>query len=238
MVSPVPKLAPLPVGRGVRLAGLVVPGVKKVIDQIQPYTAWWDDQNQAASRGSEPLLAVVGDSTSIGIGASAPDRGYAALVRSQLQEHHGRPWRIINLALAGARVQDALDRQLPALKPLNADLVLCGIGTNDVVWGREVTALRESLRLLVARLPPSSCIATVAGGSRRAHLVNRALTGAANNRGLAVVNLWAEPGAATRDRLAPDRFHPNDLGYELMARAVGRKLGLNSPNGEEDGGQR
>jgi lysophospholipase L1-like esterase len=197
-----------------------------VIDQIDPYTAWWDQRNQANATADGPLLAVIGDSTALGIGADGPDRSYASLVHRCLEQRHHRPWRIINLALSGARVADALDRQLPVVERLDADVVLCCVGTNDLVWGSDTTRLREQLRTLVASVPDRTVLGSLAGVSIRAQLANRALRNAAAERGVPLVDPWGEPGPSARARLASDRFHPNDLGYRLMARPFCRHLGL------------
>lgn len=231
MTTPVPKLVAKPPGWSVRLLGRFIPGMRIVTAQIKPYTKWWDEQNQMAASATGPLLAVVGDSTAIGIGASAPDRGYVGLVQSRLEEHHGQAWRVINLGLSGARVQDALDRQLPVLEPLSPDVVICCIGTNDVVWGRETDRLRARLVDLAAGLPPGSIMATLAGMSARAQMANRTIKREAAERDLVAMNPWNEPGPGPAQRVAADRFHPNDLSYELMAQAFGRELGL--PGGDE-----
>ena len=226
MTASVPKLVPLPVGWTIRMLGSMLPGVRAALRQIDPYTAWWNKQNQNAVAMTGPLLAVVGDSTAIGIGASAPHRGFVGQVRDRLHEHHQGSWRVINLALSGARIQDALDRQLPVVEHLRPDLVICCIGTNDVVWDRETTALPSKLHQLAAGLPVGSYLSTLSGTSKRAQLANSAILSAADDHKLVVVNPWDEPGPPPKQRLAGDRFHPNDIGYELMGRAFARHLGL------------
>lgn len=206
-------------------------GVSVVSQQIETYTTWWDAQNQSAATNAGPLLVAIGDSTSVGIGASAPDRGFVGQVRDGLSSV-GDSWRVINLAVSGARVDDALDRQLPILADLGVrpDQVICCIGTNDVVWTAAVTSLREDLRLIASQLPAGSVVCGVAGASGRARLANRALRGAAAEHDLRYVNPWTEPGATARERLSVDRFHPNDLGYALMARPICRALGIPEPD--------
>ncbi|MCP3991059.1 MAG: SGNH/GDSL hydrolase family protein [Actinomycetia bacterium] len=223
MTASVPKLDPLPLGRGVRMLSRVAPGVRAVTRQIQPYTRWWNDQNQMAARGDGPLLVVVGDSTAIGIGASAPERGYVGRLRDHMRRQHHEGWRVVNLALSGARVSDAIDRQIPIIERLQPDLVICCVGTNDVVWERQ-TGLRARLHQLAGGLPSGSHFSTLAGSSDRARAANRAIHHAARSHGLHLVNPWEEPGPPPRERLARDWFHPNDTGHELMARAFSRNL--------------
>ncbi|MEM7321855.1 MAG: SGNH/GDSL hydrolase family protein [Actinomycetota bacterium] len=236
----IPELHPKPPGVGLRTVGLVLPGVRRVSAQIRPYTAWWSERNQTALHTAGPLLVVVGDSTAIGIGASAPDRGYVGLLQRSLRERDGTPtpWRVINLAQSGARVADGLDRQLPIVTELAANpattptVMVSLIGSNDVVWSKDTTVLRNRLRDLIGRLPLGALVGLVAGGSPRARLANRAIKEAAAEHGHQVVNPWAEPGPPPGSRLAADRFHPNDLGYTLMAKPFARALDAPEPVAE------
>ena len=226
---------PNPPSRAVQLFSYVARGVRTVTEQIVPYTAWWDDQNQAAAKGSGPLLIVLGDSTAIGIGASAPQRGYVGLLRDALSNADnmkaGESWRVINLALSGARLRDALERQVPiahdlAANGLGPDAVVCCIGTNDLVWGRDIAKLRTKLAVLAEQLPSGSVVGTLAGASARGQLANRALRDAAARHEHRLVETWSEPNPGSGPRLAADRFHPNDLGYQLMVRPFARELGV------------
>lgn len=217
-----------------RSLGIVVPGIRRVTAQIKPYTRFWSEQNQTALAGQGPLLAVIGDSTAVGIGASSPEAGYIGHLRDALTTRDGQPWRVINMAQSGARVADGVERQLPVIQQLAGrdqpqDLTICVIGTNDVVWSSDTTALRERLRSLVDGLPEKSVVGMIAGGSSRAQVANRALRNAATNRGLPVIDPWREPGPPPQQRLAEDRFHPNDLGHVLMARPLARHLNAPEP---------
>ncbi|MEL7209635.1 MAG: SGNH/GDSL hydrolase family protein [Actinomycetota bacterium] len=221
--------------------GLALPGLRRVTDQIAPYTEWWDQQNQDVVGRPGPLLVALGDSTTVGIGASAPERGYVGCIEDRLRRHDGRPWRTINLALSGARIQDALDRQLPIVEGLidhglRPDAVVCCIGTNDVVWERgDDGRMRRRLQELTSRLPPASIIGVTPGRSSRARLANRTIRQGSSANGLLAIDPWNEPGPAPLGRLASDRFHPNDVGYELMSRAFARAMGLRADGEVPDG---
>lgn len=224
-----PHLEPTKPGLLLRLAGAVAPGVREVTTQIEPYTHWWNEQNQSVLDHDGPLMVVIGDSTAIGIGASAPDNGYVGRLRKLLTQRDGEPWAALNLAQSGARVEDGIDRQLPIALDLvrtgrSPSLVICCIGTNDVVWSLDTTGTRERLGRLMERLPRPALFCLVAGGSPRARVINRGIRHRARELGHDVVNPWAEPGPPAMRRLAADRFHPNDLGYALMANALARPL--------------
>ncbi|MEM9561925.1 MAG: SGNH/GDSL hydrolase family protein [Actinomycetota bacterium] len=232
----IPALEPKLPGRGLRAAGLVLPGIRRVSGQITPYTRYWSERNQRAVGGDGPLLIAIGDSTALGIGASTPEHSYIGLLTRALGERDGTTWRVVNLAQSGARAADGLDRQLPLAERLlrpggngSAALVVCCIGSNDVVWSTATTAVRDRLRAIIGRLPTGSVVGLVAGGSPRARVVNRAVRNAAAEAGCGLVDPWREPGPPPPQRLAADRFHPNDLGYALMSRPFARHLGAPLP---------
>jgi lysophospholipase L1-like esterase len=212
-----------------RAAATVWPGVREVLAQIRPYTDYWNDQNQRALANSGPLLAVIGDSTAIGIGASTPDRGYVGRLREALSARDQMDWRVVNLGQSGAKSSDALERQLPLVERLAGSMVgipfltVCCVGTNDVLWAGDSRA-GSRLRSLVEQLPSESLVGLVAGASPRARAANRSIRNAATAAGLAVINPWTEPSPSVGRRLASDRFHPNDVGYALMARTFARQL--------------
>ncbi|NNF53341.1 MAG: SGNH/GDSL hydrolase family protein [Acidimicrobiales bacterium] len=216
----VPPLVPRRKNIALRSLGRVFPGARYTTGQIDPYTNWWSTQNQGAVKRRGPMLIAIGDSISIGIGASHPSKSLIGKVGQALSERDGEEWRIVNLAIAGARIDDGLNRQLPiALELMPSDLVICCIGTNDIVWTPAVASVRAGLRELSDALPPNTIFGPVAGASGRARLSNRALRSAAQENGQVVADIWSFDGPA-RERMAPDRFHPNDLGYELMAKTV------------------
>ena len=224
-----PPLVVNPSGRGLRTIGLAIRGVRRVRHQIEPYTNWWSDQNQEALAADGPLWVSIGDSTCLGIGASAPDVGWVGRIRDNLRESDPA-WRVINLAMSGARLSDALRDHLPIVEDLVSDgqhphLTTACVGTNDVIWGRvQVTDLRSQVEELARRVPRPAVVATIAGSSSRVALTNRALKQAATGNELELVDPWREPGPGVFERVADDRFHPNDIGHQLMADAFLRSI--------------
>ena len=229
-VDSVPPLVVNPSGRGLRAIGLVVRGVRRVAKQVDPYTNWWSDQNQNALVADGPLWISIGDSTCLGIGASAAESGWVGRTLEALRETNPS-WRVINLAMSGARLCDSLEFHTPIVEALVAAghrpaITTACVGTNDVLWGRtNVTELRDQVEDLADRLPRPTVMATIAGSSSRVALTNRALKQAATDRDLALVDPWREPGPGrVFDRVAEDRFHPNDVGHQLMSDAFVRAI--------------
>lgn len=236
-------------GPGVRAISVVMRGVRKVTDQVPPYTRWWNDQNhrvvsrlqadQATGAGSHKLLVSIGDSSALGIGAKAPELSYTGQLTELLSkratgesgDESTESWSAINLSMSGARVRDGIDRQLPLLHRLedaglSPDLVICVIGSNDVFWGsgrrrQSVTQrnakLRQELTELIGLLPATAIVGEAAGRSQRGQLANQAIHAASREHNLTSLNPWKGDSDDSRPRLAEDRFHLNEIGYEVMA---------------------
>ncbi len=243
MLDHLPPLTAKPPGLLLRVAGTMLDGVAAVTDQVGPYTRWWNERNTVALAEDGPLAVVVGDSTALGIGASHPANGYIGRLVATLDRETSiataTSWRVINLAESGAKLDDGLTRQLPIASALpTPDLIVCCLGTNDLVWGLDTNGLRAKARRLVEGVidigaPVDRTVAcAVAGGSTRARLVNRTIRSAAADSGVLATNPWNEPGPGASERLAADRFHPNDLGYALMAKALGRSFGVEAGDAE------
>lgn len=73
-----------PTGRFLTALGRVSPGVRSVQQQVGPYADWWERANRNAVDGDRPLWVAIGDSMTLGIGASAPDRGMVGQLSERL----------------------------------------------------------------------------------------------------------------------------------------------------------
>ena len=173
---------------------------------------------------------AIGDSMSQGIGASAPERGLVGQVAEHLAAA-GRPHRVVNLSVTGARVQDAIDHQLPALHDLVAigpvpALLTVVIGSNDVVSPR----LRAGLHRTVhqpPRRPPRRARWSPTCPTRTARRGGSCPAPGARACGtLVVADMHRQGPRSWRGKLAADKFHPNDAGYAAMARVFDLALGL------------
>jgi lysophospholipase L1-like esterase len=217
-------------GPFIRALSTLLPGVSAVRAQTEPYAAAWRLANDAALGAEGPLWVAIGDSMTQGIGASSPQRGWIG----QLGDHlaaAGRPHRVVNLSVTGARVQDAVDHQLPALRHVLAmgqvpDLVTVVIGSNDVVSPRLRAGLTDRFTGLLDGLPSGSVVANLPNPHREARRVERLLRQRERDGRLVVADMRAHGPRSWRGRLAADRFHPNDAGYAAMAHVFDIALGL------------
>jgi len=202
---------------------------------------WRIKQATELARQSEPFqvsppaavasLLVVGDSTAIGTGASAPAHSVAGLIA---RDH---PYlKVVNRARDGARFED-MARQLgePAGERFDAILVLGG--GNDVIRLTPNALLQENISRVAALartqaglvvmmpsgnvgsapffFPPWSWVMT-----QRSKTLHRFVQDIAAENGALYVNLYKDksedPFAQRPDELnAKDGLHPSDAGYRL-----------------------
>ncbi|MFB2581731.1 SGNH/GDSL hydrolase family protein [Herbiconiux sp. P15] len=193
-------------------------------DAIPVHSLYW--REQAAKQG-ELLYVAVGDSAAQGIGASRPAHGYVGFVAKHLRERSGRTVRVVNLGISGARLREAIEKELPRLAKLEPDVLTVSIGANDMAdfdpqrFETEIATVFDALpgHAIVADLPSFYFLPA----ERKVLEANRILREAAAASGLRVVplhqltkrqGLW---GVSTQ--FAGDLFHPNDRGYRVWASA-------------------
>jgi lysophospholipase L1-like esterase len=213
-------LRPAAPGRLLRFLAPVVPGIRATRNQILDHAHYWRLHAEAAledDRDNTPLMVVLGDSLSQAVGASSIEHSWLhRLVLHESQQRKNRPARIVNLSRSGARIEDVLEVQLPALRAIERpiQLVTCTVGSNDFARGASYSRVERSMRSLMSRLPSESVLATLpAKGSIMAKRLNKTIRSDAAQTRLRVADVDAHlPG--WRGRSAGDRFHPNDLGYQ------------------------
>lgn len=212
-------LRPPTPGRLVRLLAPVAPGLRTTRDQITAHARHWRTHAEAAllADGDDATMVVLGDSLSQAVGASSVEQSWVhRLAGHEPTERRGRPPRIVNLSRSGARIDDVIRVQLPALRAIQrpAQLVTCTVGSNDLVRGGSPWKVEKSMHSLMSQLPAGTVLATLpAKGSLLAKRLNRTIRAGAGHAGVVVADVDAHlPG--WRGRSAGDRFHPNDLGYE------------------------
>jgi lysophospholipase L1-like esterase len=180
----------------------------------------------------------LGDSTGAGIGATSlpgtlPEQAAAAI---------GKPVRMTVLARSGDRVADVLHHQLPALAAIHPTMVFITVGANDTTHLTSRGAFRRDYERVLVELPSSVRRIVILGvpdmgAPPRLAQPLRAVAGwrgrsldtdvrhlAARTPRAVYVDIAGKTGPAFRAHpatyFARDRFHPNDAGYGLWAKAV------------------
>lgn len=201
------------------------------------------------ARASEPLqrpvheadarLLIVGDSTAVGTGASAPQTSLAGLLANAYPSLH-----IENRGRDGATFAD-LARQLEGGSPF--DMVLILAGGNDVIRLRRLERMGAEIDRVISRareraslvlvmpagnvgnapffFPPLSWLMT-----SRARRMHAYVHDSAARHGAVYVNLFkerkADPFALRPVLNARDGLHPSDLGYRLWFEELRKQSGL------------
>ncbi len=194
--------------------------IRAVEATVEPRAQEWDERNDEALRSDGPLWLVLGDSTSQGIGSSTIDTSFVHVVHRRLDEHTGRPWRVLNLSVTGARMGGVVEQQLAAWGRLDieADLVTCLAGANDVFARSSSRTLASAAGRLLDALPSGSVVGQLGASApsrRRVSLARTRFEEGAEAGHIVLFDPWRWP--TMRGMWAQDRFHPNDAGYAAIA---------------------
>jgi lysophospholipase L1-like esterase len=183
-------------------------------------------------------LVVIGDSTSVGVGAGSRARSYPVLLAHMLGRHLSV--RLDVLGRSGVRMADVAAELAPQAASMRPDIVLIGVGVNDAIHLTPLPRFRAGLREALETLAGAGVTTVVALGPRldapalprplrdlvaaRCRAINRSLRRAAETAGVAVVDVGASVGDAfARDPgryFCEDFFHPGPEGYALWAKAI------------------
>jgi lysophospholipase L1-like esterase len=207
-------------------------GVTAMRADCVAFASHWHAHNDRIRTEAGPLWVVLGDSTAQGLGAPSPAGGYVGQVLAELRRRTGLRWRVLNLSVSGALIRDVLRDQLPLVPVGNTapDLVICGIGVNDILYSAPAKLLRD-LRALVGAIPdqtvildlplPAGCWGIIGRMSvPYVARINRTIHEAARARGLPVAEVSAHFMPPWGGKFASDCFHPSQAGYRDWTRAL------------------
>jgi lysophospholipase L1-like esterase len=205
-----------------------------------PFRLDRDFEDSSGRSVSEAPITVVwlGDSTGAGVGASSTETALPTRVVRGLE----RGIRLRVLATSGARVVDVLREQLPLLPGLRPDVVVVGVGGNDVTHLTPVSLFEgfyDALLNGITSLDPATVVVMGIGDFGTVPRIPqplRAITGwrgrrfdgviksAADRWGAAYVDLYARTGPAFGREpelfYSADGFHPSDEGYGAWAGVI------------------
>jgi lysophospholipase L1-like esterase len=88
---------------------------------------------------------ALGDSYTIGTGASSNAHNYPSILAARLSEATGAKVSVTNPAVNGFTTEDLIENELPLVNRLKPQLVTILIGVNDIVQGRPIESYRKSL---------------------------------------------------------------------------------------------
>jgi acyl-CoA thioesterase-1 len=194
---------------------------------------------QTIGAGPERTYVVMGDSTAVSQGGEYK-QGYAVQTAEHQAQTYTLQWK--NVAVAGARAADVATKQLPQAKELMPDVVLIGVGANDVTHLTNIGAVRQSLTHTIQELRKSnSNVEIILTGSPDMGSVPRLpqpLRWIAGNRTKDINKMIVELSKEENVRFAPiaektgklfrqhpelfaaDNFHPNTEGYKTWTPVI------------------
>lgn len=199
----------------------------------------------------ELVLAMLGDSSAAGYGVHVDADTPAAKIALGLSALSGRPVRLRNVAVVGAR-SATLRAQVEQVLPERPDLAVVMIGANDVTHrvraSDSVRQLSIALRMLaeqgvpvvVGTCPDLGTIRPIAQPLRwLARRLSRTLAAAqavavvaADGRAVSLGDILGPEFATRRELFSEDQFHPSAIGYaraaEVLLPSLAAALGLDT----------
>lgn len=184
-------------------------------------------------------LAVLGDSTAVGLGDPLPDRtwrGVGPLVAEALGVGPASPASYLNVAFTGARMRCVRNEQLPAVLRLRPDVALLVVGMNDTLRSDfEPQSLAEDLEYVVSALHAEGTLvlglryhdharvfrlpAALARALRaRIAELNEVIDLVAVRTGIPCFDAGSMEHAYELSTWSVDRLHPSELGHRMLAR--------------------
>jgi acyl-CoA thioesterase I len=197
------------------------------------------------SRDSKAPLRylALGDSYTIGTGASSEAHNYPSILAARLTKTTGAKVRLTNPAVNGFTTQDLIDSELGYVTRLKPQLVSILIGVNDLVQGRTPEQYRGSLvkiydsvttlglpegRVVAISIPNWSLVPAAAtfGDVDRIRSLTDAFNATAQleaqGRGFTWVDIAAAStsGLGSQGWISSDQLHPGDPQYEAWAEVI------------------
>ena len=192
---------------------------------------------------------ALGDSYTIGTGASGKAHNYPSILGSRLTKATGRRIGLTNPAVNGFTTLDLIENELGYLAKLKPDLVSILIGVNDLVQGRSPALYRESLlkiydavrkqgpapdRVIAISIPDWSVTPAAAtfGDPARLRTLTETFNMVAGEEADVHGFLWVDITAASTARavtspgwISSDQLHPGDAQYAAWADVIWDAVG-------------
>ncbi|HZK75174.1 MAG TPA: GDSL-type esterase/lipase family protein [Clostridia bacterium] len=186
---------------------------------------------------------ALGDSYTIGTGASGPSHNYPSILATRLTNATGDNVELTNPAVNGFTTHDLIENELRYIGRLKPELVSVLIGVNDLVQRRTSEQYRKSLvtiydtigtlelpagRVVAISIPNWSVVPVAAtfGDPERIRLLTVDFNRIAQQEAEARDFLWVDISAVSTSRLgspgwiSPDQLHPGDPQYAAWADVI------------------
>ncbi|WP_420801978.1 arylesterase [Sphingomonas cavernae] len=188
------------------------------------------EENAAASvvpAKDTKLVVAFGDSLFAGYGL-AQDQGFAPALERALSAG-GVKAQVFNAGVSGDTSAAGLQRLSFVLDGLarKPDLVIVGLGGNDMLRGLSPEATRANLDAILSELDKRGVRTMLTGmlaapnlGADYAAAFNRIYPELARKHGATLYPFFLDGVVGRRDLLLPDGIHPNDRGVDVVVSHV------------------
>ena len=190
-------------------------------------------------RGKPIVLAVLGDSSAVGLGVERAAETPGVLLAAGLAEVAERPVRLVRLAVSGAESAH-LDEQVDRALAERPDVAMIMIGANDVTTRTKPAVSVRYLAEAVRRLRAADCQVVVGTcpdlgtirpigqplrllarrWSREMAAAQTVAVVAAGGRTVSLGSILGPTFASDRSLFSIDEFHPSAAGYAAAAAAI------------------
>jgi acyl-CoA thioesterase-1 len=175
----------------------------------------------ARAAQSEPVIAVLGDSLTAGLGVTAGD-AFPARLQARLQRE-GYRYRVVNAGVSGDTSASGLRRVDWVLRS-QPEIVIVALGANDGLRGLGVPAMQANLGQIVERLRASGARVLLAGmrvppnyGDDYARRFEAAFREVAARTGATLMPFLLAGVGGDLALNQPDGIHPTAEGHAVIA---------------------
>lgn len=212
----------------------------RAMPRLDPATG--DESGLAGGTGPVYRLAVVGESTAVGVGAAVHAEALPGFLAEALRDrfHRSVAWSVTGRS--GATARKLLTDLLPTMNGVDPDLVVVTVGINDLIrrrplerWSTDVT---ELLTLVRSRFPDAEVVVSGLPPVHRFPAIPRPLRLVLGARArdmdgilrdvAAVGGVTHAPMDESRARdpevFAADGLHPSPAGYRAWAADLARAV--------------
>ncbi len=166
------------------------------------------------------IIAAFGDSLTAGYGVTL-EESYPALLQARLQEK-GVNSTILNMGVSGETTSGGRER-IEFVLAQNPDIILLGLGANDMLRTLPVAEARANLKFIIEGLQKENkkvvllgMKSTLTNGLAYSREFNDMYSSLAKEYSLPLVPFFLEGVALVPELNTGDGIHPNRSGYQII----------------------
>ena len=174
---------------------------------------------------AKPIIVVLGDSISAGLGIEV-EEGWVALLQKKLIERKSN-YGIINASISGDTTAGGLARVDPILMANKPDIVLLQLGANDGLRGLSPVQMKSNLAEIVHRAQNTGAKVILLGmkippnyGKRYVDLFYNVYPQLAKELDISLIPFLLEDVALDKDLMQADGLHPNAKAQPILEEKI------------------